>query len=271
MQDNKITGEQNRLAILKWLHRFGWLTSRQIAELVWADKKSALAMAQKTIATMLESKLIIKRKLDSGSEAILLSSKGASMLNTELNVKAVSGAKLKLGNATHRCASNYFLIQELAKGNAIFTEHEIQTGKSPVSACYGKIPDGLVIYDQGVFWLEVENSWKNINEREKIVQFCADISSQPQMIELWHNHFLYGVKILAITAFSAEAIVRTFAKFNNEGLITDSALADIDLTYAPMTSGLIYANATQVKNFHILHNLIRPYNMGVPVKFNTLN
>ena len=77
MQDNKITGEQNRLAILKCLNKFGWLNSKQISELLWKNKKSGLAMAQKTIASMLENKLIIKRKLDTGSEAILLSSKGA--------------------------------------------------------------------------------------------------------------------------------------------------------------------------------------------------
>lgn len=269
MQDNKITSTQNRLSILQWLHRFGWLTSRQISELVWTDKKSALAMAQKTIASMLENKLIIKRKLETGSEAILLSSKGASLLNSELNVKAVSGAKLQLGNAVHRCASNWYLIQEIQNGNKnFFTEFEIQSGKVNFKNAYGKVPDGLVITDFGVVWLEVENAWKNISERHKIVQFCSDtLSHNSLMEELWADNFLFRLKVVAITSYSAEAIVRTFAKDFQDGLITETALQSVWLTYAPMSSSLIYPKDEEIKTVDMWYDLVRYCIEGKPVKF----
>lgn len=268
MQDNKITGEQNRLAILKYLNIFGWLNSKQISELLWKNKKSGLAMAQKTIASMLENKLIIKRKLDTGSEAILLSSKGASLLNSEFNVKAVSGAKLQLGNAVHRCASNWYLIQEIHNGNKIISEFEIQSGKVNFKNSYGKVPDGLVITDFGVIWVEVENAWKNINEREKIVQFCSNtLSHNSLMEELWADNFLFRVKVVAITPYSAEAIVRTFTKDFQDGLITETALQSVWLTYAPMSSSLIYPKNEEIKNFDMWYDLVRHYIEGKPMKF----
>jgi hypothetical protein len=268
MQDKRITGEQNKIAILKWLHKFGWLNSKQLAELIWKNKSTGLAMAQRTVASMVESKLILKRKLSTGAEAILLASKGAAMLNAEFNIKAVSGAKLQLGNPEHRCASNWHLIQELENCNAIITEYEIQTGKVPMAHCHNKMPDGLVLTDYGVVWLEVENAWKNLKEREKIVQFCADTLSHINSMEhLWGDNFLFRVEIVAITSFSAEAIVRSFAKDFKDGLITETALQSIWLTYAPMSSGLTYPNANQVQKLDMWYDLVSYYIDGKPVKF----
>jgi len=258
MQDKQIIGEQNRLEILQWLHRFGWLTTRQIAKLVWKEKTSSLVMAQRTITSILAKQLIIKRRIKTGSEVILLGSKGARLLKTELNISAKSGAKLLLGNPIHRSACNWYLIHELAKGNAVYTEHEIQSCRAPMFSCYGKVPDGLVIIEgQGVIWLEVENSWKSIKEREKLIKFCADtLSNSTYMEQLWDDNYLLKVRILAITSHSANAMLRTFAKNYNEGLISKVALNDVWLTYAPMTTGLIYPEESKVVNFGSLDDLV---------------
>ncbi len=257
MQDKQIIGEHNRLEILQWLHRFGWLTTRQIAKLVWRNKTSSLVMAQRTLASMLGKQLIIRRKIKTGCEVVLLGSKGARLLKTELNISAKSGAKLLLGNPIHRGACNWYLIYELANGNVVYTEHEIQSCRAPMFSCYGKVPDGLVIMEEGVVWLEVENAWKNIKEREKLIKFCADTLSNPTYMEqLWDDNYLLKVRILAITSHSANAMLRTFAKNYNEGLIGKAALNDIWLTYAPMTTGLIYPEESKVMNFGSLDDLV---------------
>jgi hypothetical protein len=268
MQDKKIIGEQNKLAILHYLYRFGYLTSRQISKLIFRKKACGLTLAQRKIADLIEDKLIIRRRVTTGNAVVLLSSKGAKLLNTEFNLHAKSGAKMKLGNPIHRCASNWHLIHELSKGHNIYTEHEIQCGRAPVSIINGKIPDGIVIIEQGVIWLEVENSWKNKAEIQKIVQFSADTLSNPNSMEqMWEDNYLVKLRILAITPYSANAMVRSYAKDFKDGCINHIALNDVQLMYAPMTTGLIYPEENEVQKFDLLEDLVLPYLAGKDVKF----
>jgi hypothetical protein len=268
MKDKKIIGEEQGLAILHYLHRFGWLTSRQISKLVFWQKTSSLILAQRKIAKLVKDKLVIKRKIKTGNEVVLLSSKGARLLKAEFNISAKSGSKMKLGNPIHRCASNWHLINELGLGHSIYTEYEIQSGRAPISVCYGKIPDGIIIIDQGVIWVEVENSYKNIAERIKIVKFCQNTLGNSNFMEqIWDDNYLIKVRIIAISSYSAKALVRSFAKDYKDGCINETALNDVQLSYAPMTTGLIYPHENEVLHFDMLENLVLPYLDGQDDKF----
>jgi len=266
MIDKKLIGEANRLAILKWLHRFGWLTSRMISELVWNDIPSKLAMAQRTLANMQKAKLVVKRELPIGGNVHLLGARGADLLKSEYGISAESGSRLKLGNPLHRSASNWYLIRELAKGNEVKTEHEIQTGKVPISKRYGKVADGFVLTKQGVVWLEVENAWKNRGRRAEILKFCADYLGDPEVQEcLWGEWHLFRVEVLAITAESGEAMVRTILEAYQSGFINELALHDLWLIYAPMSSGLIYPDEDRIKSYQAWYGLIEPFSPSCSV------
>jgi len=80
-QDKRLTGEQNTLAILTFLHRFGWLTSRMIAALIWPEAKQGAAMARRTVRALAEQKLILKRALPEGGDCYVLSASGARWLS----------------------------------------------------------------------------------------------------------------------------------------------------------------------------------------------
>lgn len=263
MIDKKLIGEANRLAILKLLHRFGWLTSRMVGELVWLHLPSRLAMAQRTLSSMVDAKLVVRRKLPSGGDAYLLASKGANLLKEEHGIPAESGARLQLGNHLHRSASNWYLIRQIAKGNEVRTEHEIQTGKVPIPMTYGKVSDGFVITEHGVVWLEVENAWKNRDRRTAIVDFCAEYLSDEYTQEcLWGDNFLFRVEILAITPESGRAMARSLLEAYKTGQLKERVLESIWILYAPMTTGLIYPDDYRVVSLNVWHDCIVPNNLG---------
>lgn len=105
--DKRLVGEQNTLAILTFLHRFGWLTSRMISTLVWPTAKQAPAMARRTMKALADQKLVIKRALSEGGDCYTLSATGAKWLSEKEGVAAKSGASLQLGNPVHRACSNW--------------------------------------------------------------------------------------------------------------------------------------------------------------------
>lgn len=169
-QDKKLKGEQNKLAILEFLARFGWLTAPMLAALVWPTSAQGPAMSRRTLAGMLNAKLVLKRALPEGLDCFTLSAAGARMLTQQTGIKACSGASLLLGNVLHRACSNWYLIARINLGLTVWTEHEIQSGHAPLRSVSGKVPDALVMTDFGLLWVEVENAWKNRSEREKVVR-----------------------------------------------------------------------------------------------------
>jgi hypothetical protein len=114
--DKRLVQERNRAAVLKWLARFGWLTSRMVAALVWPDAAQAQAMARRTLKALTDEKLVIARALTKGGSAYLLSAKGARLLLEQAGVHAQSGNSLAIGNPVHRACSNWYLIYAVQRG-----------------------------------------------------------------------------------------------------------------------------------------------------------
>ena len=238
--DKRIIGERNTVAVLTFLYRFGWLTSRMLSILVWPTAKQAPAMARRAVRGLVDDKLILRRSLPEGGDCYVLSATGARFLNDATGLAATSGASLPLGNPTHRACANWFLVGHINDGNAVWTEHEIQTGRAPLVAVDGKVPDGLVELPEGMLWVEVENAWKNRKERAKVVAFCRrQLLPGFQLAELAPGRYLRRVVIVGTTGEALRAMVRSFADAHETARLSESQAADIELVLLPVDKNLV--------------------------------
>ena len=97
----------NEVEVLKALHKFGWLRSKDLACLIWQkrDKRfsnrepefckpisspSGLRMAQITLRRLKDKKLILSAATPDNSQIYALSQKGANHLNA-VGIDSVSG------------------------------------------------------------------------------------------------------------------------------------------------------------------------------------
>lgn len=238
--DKRLVGERNTLAILTYLQRFGWLTSRMLSALVWPAAKQGPAMARRAVKTLTDDKLVLRRPLPDGGDCYTLSAAGARSLNDAVGLAATSGASLPLGNTVHRACANWHVIRHINEGTTVWTEHEIQTGRAPVVAVDSKVPDALVDTPFGLTWVEVENAWKNRQERGKLVRFCArHLPTVSRMSELATGHFLFRVAIVGTTPDALRAMCRSFADAYTGGELRESQATDIELVLLPVDKSLV--------------------------------
>lgn len=237
--DKRITGEKNALEMLHYVHRFGWLTTGDLARIIWPKSKQAVAMARRTAKANLDRKLLLKRELPDGGYCYALSAAGARVLAEKMGVKATSGASLPLGNPVHRACSNSYLIHHLQQGNTVYTEFEIQTGKAPIASVSGKVPDGLVVHPEGLIWLETENAWKNRRERQRIVDFCIEyLPTGFELKRLASEVFLLRVAIISTNELALNDMVRSFREAKEANRITDGQLGEIEIGLLPVDKSL---------------------------------
>lgn len=220
--DKRITGEQNTLAVLMYLHRFGWLTSRMIAALIWPDAKQGAAMARRTVKALADQKLILKRALSEGGDCYALSAGGARWLNEKkvLLPRAAQPAARQPGASR---LLELVLIGRLLAGDRIWTEYEIQTGCAPVANASGKSPMAWSGTPLGLVWVEVENAWKNRAERAAIVRLCQrNLLPDPEMAELAPNFYLFRVAIVSTNLDALRAMQRSLSEAHAAGELTDT-------------------------------------------------
>lgn len=239
--DKRITGERNTLAILTYLSRFGWLTSRMISALVWPTASQAPALARRAVRALADDKLILRRPLpEGGGDCYGLSATGARFLREATGISATGGASLPLGNPVHRACANWYLVRHINEGSTVWTEHEIQTGRAPVVSVDGKIPDGLVELPEGMLWIEVENAWKNRKDRAKVVDFCRrQLLPGFQLAELAPGRYLRRVVIVGTAGEALRAMVRSFADAHETARLSEGQAADIELVLLPVDKNLV--------------------------------
>lgn len=237
--DKRLIGEQNARLILTALHRFGWLTTRMIAALVWSDASQSIAMARRTLNRLIDDRRVLKRPLPDGGDCYVLSAAGARWLHEEQGLAAKPGSTLKLGNALHRACSNWYLIHRHLAGDDIWTEYEIQTGRAPVFSVGGKTPDGLVMTPLGLIWVEVENAWKNLNERARVVNFCQHcLLAGEQMAELAPDFYLFRVAVVSTNPEARGAMLRSFADAAAAGDLSSGQIEHIEIALLPVDKSL---------------------------------
>ncbi|MFL9922596.1 hypothetical protein PQR75_46800 [Paraburkholderia fungorum] len=238
--DKRIIGERNTLAILAHLNRFGWLTSRMLSALVWPTARQAPAMSRRAVKALVDDKLILRRPLPEGGDCYTLSAAGARVLNEAAGLTATSGASLPLGNTVHRACANWYVIGHINEGTAVWTEHEIQTGRAPVVSVDGKVPDALLDTPFGLVWVEVENAWKNRKERAKVVHFSSrHLPTGNRLAELAPDLYLVRVAIVATNTDALRAMCRSFNEAFLQGDISESQAADVDLVLLPVDRSLV--------------------------------
>ncbi len=121
----------------------------------------------------------------------------------------------------------------------MWTEHEIQSDRLPVTNVRGKVPDGLVETPYGLLWLEVENAWKNRSERGKIVRFCTtNLPISGNLAELAAGYYLFRVVIIGTNADSIQATVRSFSDAYASRELSESQASDIELGFLPVDKSL---------------------------------
>jgi hypothetical protein len=237
--DKRVVQERNRLAILRWLARFGWLTSRMIAALVWPEAAQPMAMARRTLKNLVDEKFVISRPLAKGGAAYLLASKGARLLAEQCGVEAESGNALAIGTPVHRACSNWYLIGALQRGLDIVTEHEVATERGPFRALDGKVPDGLVIADGQAIWLECEHSQKSRGERLKSVSLVRRGIGGDTMTELAPELYLARVAIVATNYAALRWMSASFYDAHRRGEVSEGQVACVDACLLPVSESLV--------------------------------
>jgi hypothetical protein len=237
--DKRIIGERNRLTLCRYLHRFGWLTSRMVARLIWGDKSQAWPMARRTLKALQDDGMAIKRAIPQGGDAYLLSAKGARFLNEREGLDASSGQSLALGNPVHRACSNWYLIDALRNGWEVITEHEISTDRSPVRVLDGKQPDGILLGEGEAVWVECENAWKSTAARRSIVTFCSRHLDQDNMTMITPDYPLRQVVVVATNMDALRHMAASFQQAYREQTISEGALQMINVSLLPVSKSLV--------------------------------
>lgn len=179
-RDGRVQARKNEINILRALHRFGWLRSRDIAILIWRSWRSqppksgptlapltpsasSLRMSQRTIRRMRDRRLVLSAKAPDGGVLYGLSESGARFLQGQ-GVPAKSGKDLMRRYSSqhyvHRRVANEVAISGIVEGYRTATEREIAQGFwiGGSAGVFGKRPDALLRDGQQAYWIEVERS-----------------------------------------------------------------------------------------------------------------
>lgn len=195
--DNRIKARLNQEKVLKALHRFGWLPVRQVHQACWHTEATP-RNAQRYLAQLLELKQVLFKVGPDGSRVYALTASGARRLRTELDIEATYDADFSrraMPSYHHRCLANdvgLWWSQLHGESAGYYTEHEIVTGRAPISSApeymsdpLGKIPDALLTlarpvtadnpYARWLAWVEVEFSDKPRDAHAHMVRALCDV------------------------------------------------------------------------------------------------
>lgn len=195
-RNGRIIANENEVRVLRALHRFGWLRTRDVAALGWQswqknpicdpDLKrpiptaSELRMAQRTLGRLFENRQVLRGKAPNGSIIYALAEGGSRRLK-QVGVPAMSGKDLirtfSSAQFQHRSIANEIAIGGLLAGYRISTEREIAQDKwlGGVNGVEGKKPDVLLQANGKVWWCEVERSRKNVKDYARLLHWLQAV------------------------------------------------------------------------------------------------
>lgn len=196
-KDGRQVARENEARVLRALHRFGWLRTRDLAALCWrrwasrpsgtpgmeptSPTVSAVRMAQRTLRRLRDARLVIKGQGPDGSVIYALSEGGARTLKDTGGVTAVSGKDLVRGFSAayyrHRCIANEIAISGMVQGFRASTEREIAQGLwlGGEAGIAGKRPDVLLRNGSQLFFVEVEKSRKNAKDYKALLVWLGKV------------------------------------------------------------------------------------------------
>lgn len=197
-KDGRIVATKNETRVLRALHRFGWLRTRDVAALIWAPwqkhptgqpsfapvaaSSSGLRMAQYTLRRLADARQVLRGRGPDGSVLYALAEAGARRLR-QIGVPAVSGKDIVRGFSSayfrHRAVANEIAISAIAQGFRVGTEREVAQDRwfGGASGIAGKKPDVLLSDRGNVTWVEVEKSVKRKADFIRLVAWVAKVGN----------------------------------------------------------------------------------------------
>lgn len=196
-KDGRAIARENEVRVLRALHRFAWLRTRDLAALVWQrwarspagepDLKppvatdTGLRMAQRTLKRLRDKRLVLSSRAPDGSVIYALAEAGARALQ-HIGVAATTGKDLMRTFSTahyrHRCIANEIAVGSILAGYRVSTEREIAQGLwlGGEDGIAGKKPDVLIRSGDTVWWVEVERSRKNATDYARLLQWLGAVA-----------------------------------------------------------------------------------------------
>lgn len=194
--DGRLVAQANELAVLRGLHRLGWLRTRDIAALVWSPWMKApagepsltpvqataswLRMSQRTLRRLREARQVLRGDGPDGSVIYglaqagvrTLSARGFSAASAKDAIRPISSAYFR-----HRTIANEIAISAIVQGFRVSSEHETARGLwlGGREGIAGKIPDVLIQAAGIAWWVEVERSRKNKKDYARLVMWLGTV------------------------------------------------------------------------------------------------
>ena len=191
-KDGRAVARDNDFRVLRALHRFGWLRTRDVAALVWQvwarevpsapslkpsnAPPSAIRMAQRTLCRLRGRRLVLQGRAPNGSTLYALAEAGARLLQ-QAGIAATTGKNLvrhfSVSHFRHRCIANEIAIGGIVEGCRVATEREISQGLwiGGQEGIWGKKPDVLMRCGSAAWWIEVERSRKNAGDYSRLLRW----------------------------------------------------------------------------------------------------
>jgi hypothetical protein len=200
-KDGRAVARDNDFRVLRALHRFGWLRTRDLAALVWQPWSreapsapslkpsnpplSAIRMAQRTLCRLRGRRLVLHGRAPNGSTLYALSEAGARHLQ-QAGIAATTGKDLvrhfSVSHFKHRCIANEIAIGAIVEGCRVATEREVSQGLwiGGQEGIAGKKPDVLMRCAGAVWWIEVERSRRNAHDYSRLLWWLHDAGKDAQ-------------------------------------------------------------------------------------------
>lgn len=198
--DGREVAIEQQTSIMRLLHRFGWLRTRDLACLsdVAASKAPPktgpslqppvaslvdIRRVQRHLSKLKELRLVLMTQAPNGSWIYALSEKGARTLQG-LGLSASTGKDLlrryHAAFFLHRNVANEVAIGSMLQGFRVSTEREIAQGKwlGGSDGILGKRPDVAIRTGSEIWLVEVERSHRNNKDYAHLLTF---------LLKVWHG------------------------------------------------------------------------------------
>lgn len=194
--DGRVRAAENEARVLRALHRFGWLTAKNLAALLWnpwakipapapslepvAVRAAGLRVAQRTLARLVRSRQVLRAPAQGGHVIYALAEAGVRRL-VEIGAPASTGKDLirrfSAAQFLHRHTANLVAIRALADGFKVSTEREIAQDKwlGGADGIHGKKPDVLIRAGKSVWWVEIENARRRATDYAKLLTWLGKV------------------------------------------------------------------------------------------------
>lgn len=225
-RDGRELARQNELRVMKALHKFGWLRTRDIAALLWMKSRakllsdfmptpivvsaSAMRMAQRTLLRLRNYRKVIWIQAPDGSTIYGLAEAGARQL-VSLDIPAKSAKdsvrRVSMSHYHHRRIANEIAIVAQLQGYRVASEAEIAAGVwlGGMKSIQGKKPDVVVRDGKNVWWVEVERSRRNAKDYGRLMTWLKGLwpigQNAPAPATLPEGHQLMKVVFVCDSAF----------------------------------------------------------------------